>query len=71
MASERVQRQIDRLLDEIEQASESEDWETVRNRAGRVLAFDPENAEAQVFLAAADRSLDPGSPPVTDPAPRS
>ena len=47
VASERVQRQIDRLLDEIEQASESEDWETVRNRARRPLAFDPENADAQ------------------------
>ena len=46
MASERVQRQIDRLLDEIELASESEDWETVRHRARRVLAFDPENADA-------------------------
>ena len=69
MASERVQRQIDRLLDEIEQASESEDWEIVRNRARRVLAFDPENADAQVFLAAADLSLGPGSPPVTDPDP--
>ena len=61
MASERVQRQIDRLLDEIEQASESEDWETVRNRARRVLAFDPENADAQVFLAAADQSRRNGS----------
>ena len=69
MASERVQRQIDRLLDEAEQASESEDWETVRNRAGRVLAFDPENADAQVFLAAADRSLGPGGPPITVPDP--
>ncbi len=69
MASERVQRQIDRLLDEIEQASESEDWETVRNRARRVLAFDPENADAQVFPPAADRSLGPGGPTVTVPDP--
>ena len=57
MASERVQRQISRLLDEAEQASELEEWETVRNRASRVLAFDPENTDAEVFLAAAQRSL--------------
>ena len=50
MASERVQRQVDRLLDEAEQASEREDWETVRNRARRVLAFDPDNKDAQAFL---------------------
>ena len=57
MASERIQRQISRLLDEAEQASELEEWETVRNRASRVLAFDPENTDAEVFLAAAQRSL--------------
>ena len=63
MASDRIQRQIDRLLDEAEQASELEDWDTFGNRASRVLAFHPENAVAAVFLAAAERSLaDAGSP---------
>lgn len=57
MSSERAQRQIDRLLDEAEQASELEDWETVQNRTRRVLAFDPENVDAAVFLAASERSL--------------
>ena len=65
MASERAQRQIDRLLDEAEKASELEDWETVRNRASRVLAFDPDNADATVFLSAAERSLATSGYPVT------
>ena len=38
MASDRIQRQIDRLLDEAEQASESEDWETVRNMVTELMA---------------------------------
>ena len=43
-----------------------EDWETVRNRASRVLAFDPENADAAVFLAAAERSPAFAVSPVAD-----
>ena len=33
MASERVQRQIERLLDEAEEASAQRQWEVVRDRA--------------------------------------
>ena len=43
MVSERVQRQIDRLLDEAEQASENEDWATVANRAHWALDLDPDS----------------------------
>ena len=43
MASERIQRQIDSLLDEADQAVANEDWPTVASRARAVLRMDPEN----------------------------
>ena len=64
MTSERVQRRIDRFLDEIEEAIAALDWRVARDRAAAVLALDPENQDALAFLAAADRALAgaPGSP---------
>ena len=56
MASERIQRQIDRLLDQAEDAVESHQWDVVRARADSVLALDPDNADALTFSAAAERS---------------
>ena len=56
MASERVQRTIQNLLDEAEQAVGRSDWDLVRDRAQNVLAFDPDNQDASFFLAAADRA---------------
>ena len=38
MATERIQRQIDRLLDEAEYALSESNWPLVRDRAGNVLA---------------------------------
>ncbi|MCH8281267.1 MAG: protein kinase [Chloroflexi bacterium] len=61
MASERVQRQIDRLLDEAEEAAARQEWETVRARAQHVLTFDPENQDGIAFLAAAGRALAAGA----------
>ena len=55
MPSERVQRQIDRLLDEAEQAVAKSDWALVRDRAQNVLRLDPQNADALAYLAAAER----------------
>ena len=46
MTSERIQRQIDRLLDEAEQALAQLDWSTLRDRSQAVLAVDPENGDA-------------------------
>ena len=63
MASERVQRRIDLLLDEADQAIGQSDWSVVRDRAQNVLALDPGNGDAATFLAAADRAL------ATDAAP--
>ena len=57
MPTERIQRQIDALLDEAEQAVRRSDWGLVRSRAEQVLAFDPENQDALAFQLAAERGL--------------
>ncbi|MEE8159872.1 MAG: adenylate/guanylate cyclase domain-containing protein, partial [Dehalococcoidia bacterium] len=57
MASERVQRQVDRLLDEAEEAITNDDWATVSSRAKAVLAIDPDNNDGQAYLAASVRAL--------------
>jgi len=62
MPSERVQRQIDRLLDEAESAMAGGEWETVRLRAEAVLALDADNDDARTYLQAAQRQgLSPSS----------
>jgi hypothetical protein len=57
MPSERVQRQIDRLLDEAEAAVAQADWALVQARCQQALILDPENADALAFLTAAERGL--------------
>jgi hypothetical protein len=73
MASDRFQRRIDRILDQIEDAADIRDWPAVRQGALDLLVFDPENADAKNFLAAAQRALDAeaASPPTpaTDVSP--
>ncbi len=56
MASERTQRQIDRLLDEAEEAFTHDDWSRLSDRARRALLLDPDNRDAINFLAAAERA---------------
>ncbi len=56
MASERMQRRIERLLDEADDAIARFDWEAVRNGAETVLALDPENADGLALLAAVERA---------------
>ena len=58
MASERVQRRIERLLDQAEEAMDRLDWESVRDIVKVVLGLDPENSDALVFLASVDRVLE-------------
>ena len=65
MASERFQRRIDRLLDQVEEAVDQLDWEGVLSRAQAVLALDPGNADAINFLASAERALNGSAPPPT------
>ena len=57
MATERIQRQIDRLLDEAEEAASQQEWATLRDRAQHVLTLAPQNEDALAFLAAAERGL--------------
>ena len=54
MVSERIQRQIDRLLDQAEQAVDAGDWPTVVDRARAVLAIDIDSADAQSFVKMAE-----------------
>ena len=60
MATERIQRQVDRLLDEAEEALSRRDWESVRDCARDVLALDPDNQDATAFLAASERASTTG-----------
>src|SRR5579884_1226581 len=79
MPGERVQRQIDRLLDEAEAAIAAGDWPLVQARGAQVLALDPGNADALAYRAAAERALagatpagaaEPESPaPLAEPTP--
>ena len=45
MASERIQRRIDSLLDEANQAVANKDLPTVASLARAVLRMDPENSD--------------------------
>ncbi|MBI5948988.1 MAG: protein kinase [Chloroflexi bacterium] len=58
MVSERIQRRIDALLDEAEEAFAQRDWARLRDLADDVLKLDPENADALVFGDAAIKGLD-------------
>jgi len=67
MPSERVQRRIDSLLDQAEEAVDALDWRRVQEIGDAVLVADPDNEDAKTFIAMADKSL--GSPaPITAPS---
>ncbi len=55
--SVRFQRQVARLLDELEDALVARDWGEVQNFCYDVLALEPDNVDARAFLAAAKRAL--------------
>ncbi len=57
MASERMQRRLERLLDQIDEAEANGDWESVRSLALDALEFDNENSEASVYLRVAERRI--------------
>ncbi len=57
MPSERLQRRIDSLLAQADEAIEKFDWGLVRERAQAALIIDPENAEALAYLTTAERGL--------------
>ncbi len=73
MASDRVQRRLERLLDQIDEAEARGNWESVRSLALDVLEFEGENSEASAYLRVAERRIAesatiPGQP---QPAPAS
>ncbi len=57
MASDRLQRQKERLLDEADQAITKEDWSTLASRARAVLGKDLKSSDTPSFLIAAGRAL--------------
>ena len=80
MASERIQRHIERLLDRAYEAFAERNWLVARDNAQDALRLEPENRDALTFLAAAERALtstegspfvqpdrSPPRPPVTQP----
>ena len=67
MPTERIQRQIDRLLDEAESALANEDWAAVASCARRVLAYDPDNEDAIAHLTASDRAMSGSEGPSQEP----
>ena len=69
MASERIQRRIETLLDEADEAVANSDWAVVRDRAQNVLRLDPDNQDALSYLAAADRDTGISQPPAQTTAP--
>jgi len=71
MASERIHRRVDSLLDEADQAIANEDWTTVASRARAVLRIEPENGDALSYLAAAemDQVLSPPTPAPSETTP--
>ncbi len=60
MPSERIQRRIDRLLDQAEEAADALDWPRVRETANAVLAIDAAHEDALAFILMADGAA--GSP---------
>ncbi len=78
MATERIQRRIDRLLDQVEEAADQEDWEAVRRLAQQVFDLAPDDPDATTFLEIAERRSSraealpvlPPSSPSAEPKPK-
>ena len=51
MTGNRLQRRLEHLLEEAEEAITQLDWAVVQARAQAVLAIDPENGDGLGFLA--------------------
>jgi len=54
MPSERIQRRIDQLLDEADEALGRKDWAAVLAVCRQVLGLDAVNTDAAAYLAAAE-----------------
>ena len=58
MVSERIQRRIDALLDEADEAFTQRDWRHLRELADDVLKLDEASDDAKTYLAAADKEFE-------------
>jgi len=57
MPSERIQRRIDRLLDQAEEAADLRDWRVVIECVRTVLSIDDKNEDAHALLTMAEAGL--------------
>ena len=57
MASERIQRRVERLLDQIEEEADQQNWQRALDLAKEVLRFAPDSADAKTFIAVAEETL--------------
>ena len=71
MATERIQRRIERLLDQIEQEADQQNWQRVLELAEEVLGFAPDDADAKSFLSVAQQRLSSSTAAEPNPAPSS
>jgi serine/threonine protein kinase len=75
VTSERIQRRIERLLDQAETAADERHWQDVQSLAREVLSLDESNADAEALLQSATRMLgvqttdDLSTPPDVTPHP--
>jgi len=69
MTSDRIQRRVERLLDEAERALDERDWEQARLLAAEALALDEANRDAGTILRAAER-LSEATAETAPPSPR-
>ena len=58
MASERMQRRIERLLDQADEAADRREWAEVQRLAEDILLIDSANADAEAFLELSKRGLE-------------
>ncbi len=57
MPSDRIQRRIDRLLDQAEEAADQRDWRVVIECVRTVLSIDADNADARALMTMAEAGL--------------
>ena len=65
MVSKRIQRHIDRLLNDADEGLTRFDWDAVRQRAEAVLRFDPAKIDALSFMRAANHDAGASDAPQT------
>src|SRR3989304_5504044 len=64
MVTDFIQRQIQRLLSQAEEALDRGDWAAVKEAGNKLVALDPGNRDASALLAAAER-VSSSAPPDT------